>query len=80
MYFLFLVFNLIYITSVLLGKMLIQHSYNCCVFTLCMQENFVLLFVVCYIIGGTREGDRWSVPLLKNHKSIGFLCNTGSDP
>ena len=45
MYFLFLVFILIYITSVLSGMLLIQHSYNCCIITLCMQGNFAFFFL-----------------------------------
>ena len=32
-------------------------------------------------MGGSRGGDRGSGPLLlKNHKNIGFLSNTGPDP
>ena len=30
------------------------------------------------IMGGSREG-RGSGPPMKNHKNIGFLCNTGPD-
>ena len=31
-------------------------------------------------MGGSRGGDRGSGTPLKNHKNIGFLCNTGPDP
>ena len=31
-------------------------------------------------MGGSRGGERGSGPPLKNHKNIGFLCNTGPDP
>ena len=31
-------------------------------------------------MGGSRGGDRGSGHPLKNHKNIGFLCNTGADP
>ena len=30
--------------------------------------------------GGGGGGGRWSERLLKNHKNIGFLSNTGPDP
>ena len=53
---LFLVFDLIYITSVLLGMLLIQHSYNCCIFTLCMQGNFVAFFILYERVTVRRPG------------------------
>ena len=44
---------------------------------------FLLMITIFFLMGlmrGSRRGDRGLDPLLKNHKNIGFLSNTGLDP
>ena len=50
-----------------------------------MVNLYIFLFqiAVCtqyFIMRGSRVGDMMSGTPLKNHKSVGFLSNTGPDP